>query len=248
MSTTSVPIRVGGRAVYWDFNGKACLAEVESISDDGPISLSLVNGGSVTAPRFQRGGERRHCCEEILVEDFDPEDEPQRPSGTDSMGPVEGRIAAPEVANPIHSIRTWTAAVNTPLRMAEALCMEEMAEVMGNFFVFSGDSRDENQKHFSGALFEYSRLLRQYRELEVGSDDLNALVDGHLDSAWVHLLAAATIVGPDNLAAAWSRLHHANIDGKQVDGRFVLDETGKVTKPEGWKAPTYNDLIKKEIL
>lgn len=233
MNTIKVPVKLGGQVAFWDHNGFAATAKVIELSDDGAYA-SLDCGGAAAqyVPRFgRRDGERRWCFDELEVEDFDPMLPPPAPR-----------------SNPVASIRAWCEAVTTPLRMAEALCMEEMAEVMDNFFVFSGDNRDENQRHFSAALLEYSRLLREYRELEVGSDDLEKLLDGHLDSAWVHLLAAAQIVGPENLAEAWSRLHRANIDGKQVDGAFILDETGKVTKPQGWTAPTYNDLIKKEIL
>lgn len=247
MATTRINAAAGAVVAFWDVNGQLGQARVLELSDDGSFAKLQTLVGDFEAsyvPRFgRRDNERRWCFDEVDYEGFDPD----ASEATKLIAAVKA-IDKPILANPIASIRAWCASVTTPLRMAEALCIEEQAEVMENFYVHDGEVRDENQKHFTEALHEYSRILRSFTELMVDSDDLNKLVDGHLDSAWVHLLAAAQIVGTENLAEAWSRLHRANIDGKQVDGAFILDETGKVTKPQGWQAPTYNDLIKQEII
>lgn len=153
--------------------------------------------------------------------------------------------AAAIVPNPIASVTEWMQAVTPTATMAEALCMEEMGETLQTFAVTDGETVDPTQAMVAEAMKGYAKALRQHQhELRVGYVDVNAAVDGHLDSVWVHLQAAAVLIGPENLAEAWSRLHKANVVDKKVDGVFVLDHTGKVTKPSTWVAPTYIDLIK----
>lgn len=150
------------------------------------------------------------------------------------------------MSNPIASVLEWMEAASVPdITMAEALCMEEMGETMQEFVVTDGVETDQFMPEVAGAFSGWAKALRQHQgELRVVVVDANALVDGHLDSVWVHLQAAAAVVGADNLAEAWARLHKANVVDKKVDGAFIKDATGKVIKPDGWTAPTYHDLIK----
>lgn len=153
------------------------------------------------------------------------------------------------MSNPIASVLEWMDAAGVPdITMAEALAMEEMGETMQEFVVTDGVETDPFQPDVARAMSQWARVLRQHQgELRVVVVNANDLVDGHLDSAWVHLQAAAAVVGAENLAEAWARLHKANVVDKKVDGAFVKDATGKVIKPDGWTAPTYHDLIKENF-
>lgn len=165
--------------------------------------------------------------------------------GFDPAAPIDtSKPLAARCDNPIASICEWMAAVTPTPAMAEALCMEEMGETLLGYKVTDGDVVDETQALVAQAMLGYADVLRRNPDLHVDYIDRDAVVDGHLDSAWVHLQAAAVLIGPENLSLAWSRLHKANVSDKKVDGKFVLDSTGKVTKPAGWVAPDYRDLIK----
>lgn len=147
-------------------------------------------------------------------------------------------------------------------KMYQSLCMEESAEWMDEIQVIDQPTGtvDMTQQVFVRALDGYSRTLRQFDELHVVTKDPNALLDAHLDCVWVHLGAALALLNgePEKLAEAWARLHHANVMGKlqrlvNEDGTpsqtfgFVRDATGKITKPEGWKAPEYHDLFEGQV-
>lgn len=159
-----------------------------------------------------------------------------------------------DAIGPIDSIEDWMTGVGhgaDHVTLYEALCMEEMGETLQEFVVTDGDTVSQIHGEVGDAMKGFSRVLRENsHDMRVVIVDRNKLIDAHLDSAWVHLCAAAAVLGDvSKLREAWSRLHKANIVDKQVDGKFVLDQTGKVIKPHNWQAPDYTDLITtKEIL
>lgn len=156
--------------------------------------------------------------------------------------------------SPITSIEEWMAGVGhgaAQHTLYEALCMEEMGDTLQEFVVTDGDTVSQIHGEVGEAMKGFSRVLRENSDyMRVVIVDRNKLIDAHLDSAWVHLCAAAAVLGDvSKLREAWSRLHNANVVDKQVDGEFVLDQSGKVLKPHTWTPPDYTDLITtKEIL
>lgn len=153
--------------------------------------------------------------------------------------------------NPIESIVAWMTGVGhgeQQVMLYEALCTEEQAEAFDEYTTrFKGSTHPHNDhKYLAESLHALAKTMRA--ELAIDSANKVQLLDAHLDSAWVHLCAAMALLGGGpagalRLGEAWSRLHKANVTDKQVDGRYVLDASGKVQKPAGWTAPDYSDLF-----
>lgn len=85
----------------------------------------------------------------------------------------------------------------------------------------------------------------------VSNMDIEEILDGFADAAWVAyngIYKTFRLLGRDPAVASaltetvLSRVCEANDAKRQSDGS-VLRENGKVVKPEGWKAPSYRDLI-----
>lgn len=158
------------------------------------------------------------------------------------------------MSNPILSVSEWMGAAGhglQSLKLYEALVMEETGETLGAYFVHDGLQVDSVLPGFARGLLDAAKLLRESDELYLGVPDPVALLDGHLDSVWVHLCAALALLGGDTekLARAWAEIHRSNVDGKKVDGQFVIGPSGKVTKPVGWTPPDleqFFDHIPKE--
>lgn len=158
------------------------------------------------------------------------------------------------MSNPILSVSEWMGATGhglPSLKLYEALVMEETAETFGSYFVHDGVQVDSVLPALAKGLLEASKLLRESDHLNVGVPDPVALLDGHLDSVWVHLCAAHALLGGDTekLARAWAEIHRSNVESKKVDGQFVIGPSGKVTKPAGWTPPDleqFFDHIPKE--
>ncbi len=153
--------------------------------------------------------------------------------------------------NPIDSIAAWMNGVGhgaAQQMLYEALCTEEQAEAFDEFETrFKGSVQKHNDHHdLAATMHRLAKTMRADLSIEV-TNPIN-LLDAHLDSAWVHLCAAMAMLGGgeqglDKLREAWGRLHKGNVTDKQVDGRYMLDASGKVQKPAGWTAPEYGDLL-----
>jgi predicted HAD superfamily Cof-like phosphohydrolase len=50
-----------------------------------------------------------------------------------------------------------------------------------------------------------------------------------------------------NLGPVFMAVHKANVNKQDKDGKYIRNETGKVLKPEGWKAPDIKAVIKNQI-
>lgn len=78
-----------------------------------------------------------------------------------------------------------------------------------------------------------------------GEIDWPEAVDGFLDIAYAALTGAVRLVGVEKASEAWYAIVDANLS--KVDGRYgdpILDPTtGKIGKPEGWKAPEIERII-----
>lgn len=152
-------------------------------------------------------------------------------------------MEAGQQANPLTSVADWCDGVDHRDRdvLYAALVVEEAGELAA--CVSSDDvhvsSAAENAEQFND---ELSRLLRKRGGSLAPKVDA---LDAALDTAWVALCLAYQLVGNDRgrLAAAWAELHRSNVTDKQVDGRFVKDETGKVMKPSGWTEPDFGRFL-----
>lgn len=70
--------------------------------------------------------------------------------------------------------------------------------------------------------------------------NLADLLDADIDLAWVSLGAAySTSTDP---SAAFGEVARANLD-KFPGGRALLDENGKVRKPDGWRPPDLSPFV-----
>lgn len=139
--------------------------------------------------------------------------------------------------NPIESVTEWCEGVgHGPEHKALyiALVLEEVAELLGSLDFPCVHPR----------LLYLSADLRQLSEsIRDGSTECRArpvqTLDAAMDTAWVSLCLARTLVG-DRLPDAWAELHRSNITDKQVGGRFMKDGSGKVIKPDGWQPPDFD--------
>lgn len=75
--------------------------------------------------------------------------------------------------------------------------------------------------------------------------DIPETVDGFIDIAYVALTGAIRLVGEAKAKECWDAVVDANLS--KVDGRYgpvVRDEeTGKILKPQGWKAPNIEEIL-----
>lgn len=71
------------------------------------------------------------------------------------------------------------------------------------------------------------------------------VLDGFIDVAYAALTGAIRVAGLTKARVAWDLVVDANLS--KVDGRYgppIIDlVTGKIGKPEGWKAPDMQALI-----
>lgn len=71
------------------------------------------------------------------------------------------------------------------------------------------------------------------------------VLDGFIDAAYAAFTGAIRVAGLTKARVAWDLVVDANLS--KVDGRFgppIIDlVTGKIGKPEGWKAPDIESLI-----
>lgn len=144
--------------------------------------------------------------------------------------------------NPIESIQYWMQAAGHENKTAlyAALTIEEAKEVLDCLW---SNSTALNCDIETAALeMNYlSGLLRKVQgEVQVERAEL---LDAALDTAWVALCMAYTIAGTD-LPKAWAELHRSNVTDKQVDGVFQKDAGGKITKPDGWRPPNFEQFVK----
>lgn len=118
----------------------------------------------------------------------------------------------------------------------------------------------------SGAVRGCRRSLRlaliteELRELAeaLRDDDLEGALDALVDLRYV-LDGTVVEFGLHNMATiedeygevpavifttAFYRVHSANMAKLGPDGKPIIDATGKIRKPEGWKAPDLSDLVK----
>ncbi len=72
------------------------------------------------------------------------------------------------------------------------------------------------------------------------------LLDADIDTLWVTL--GAIRAGGSDGSGAWVAVGEANWAKRFPDGTFHRDEkTGKVLKPEGWKAPDLSEFIHQDL-
>lgn len=147
------------------------------------------------------------------------------------------------MTNPIQSVDQWVRGVGhgDATQLYAALTMEEAKEVLESLGHRSNEVRREIRSAI-GVLDGVSYSLRHNTGMLA---DRLLLLDAALDTAWVALCLAHTLTG-DKLPDAWAELHRSNITDKQVDGRFVKDGSGKVVKPNGWRAPNLGQFLKRE--
>lgn len=77
-------------------------------------------------------------------------------------------------------------------------------------------------------------------EVELIAAQADAIVD-----CYYYSLNAAAKKGI-NISKVFELVHCANMD-KQIDGKFLKREDGKIIKPEGWKAPDVVEEIKRQM-
>lgn len=72
------------------------------------------------------------------------------------------------------------------------------------------------------------------------------VLDGFIDAAYAALTGAIRVAGLTKARVAWDLVVDANLS--KVDGRFgppiINPETGKIGKPEGWKSPDIEAVIR----
>lgn len=144
--------------------------------------------------------------------------------------------------NPIESISEWVDGVghhhNT--KLYTALSVEEVKEMLESIGHHSEAVRTEVRRAI-GVLDGVSYTLRHTDN--VLADRLE-LLDAALDTAWVSLCLAYTLTG-DKLPEAWAELHRSNVTDKQVNGEFKKDASGKVIKPDTWRAPNFMPFLRR---
>lgn len=147
--------------------------------------------------------------------------------------------------DPLFSVALWCEAVGhgpkqygTYLR----LTLEEMSEM-----VDEATASTTNATIALGSLqksLDAQHPMLKLIEKGLKPGELDKALDAALDTAWTALCNAYIICGShERLIEAWTTLHHSNITDKQVDGKFVKDETGKVKKPDGWEPPDFKLFV-----
>lgn len=145
--------------------------------------------------------------------------------------------------SPIESVTEWCEGVgHGPEHKALyiALVLEEVAELLIELG-FTGEGSDAARglaRWARAGLLGLSERIRGGAGVILASPERS--LDAALDTAWVSLCLARTLVG-DRLPDAWAELHRSNITDKQgPDGRFLKDSSGKVVKPAGWQPPDFD--------
>ena len=73
--------------------------------------------------------------------------------------------------------------------------------------------------------------------------NLEAALDAQVDREYI-LQGTNLELGFDGCyAEAFHRVHEANMAKLGPDGKPIVDSTGKVRKPEGWRAPELGDMV-----
>lgn len=76
-------------------------------------------------------------------------------------------------------------------------------------------------------------------------NDTAEVVDGFLDTAYVAITGAIRVAGVKKARECWEAILRANTS--KIDGTYgetVTDpDTGKILKPEGWKAPDIKGIL-----
>ncbi len=149
------------------------------------------------------------------------------------------------MSNPLQSVIDWCDGVGHRDRevLYSALVLEEVGELALDLAANDSLARDI-LTYLPRQLDALSTSMRKSGGHVVG--DRAGALDASLDIAWVALCLAYQLVGcdKDKLAAAWAELHRSNVTDKQVDGEFMLDNTGKVRKPQGWVPPNFKPFVR----
>lgn len=127
--------------------------------------------------------------------------------------------------------------------------IEEAVKNIAQFMELGGQdvppNFDDSKWHTMEEHADY--LLEEADETYEACMDGDAVeaLDGFIDAAYVALSGAIALVGVDKTVRAFEAVADANLS--KVDGRFgepVQHElTGKILKPEGWKAPDIEGII-----
>ena len=84
------------------------------------------------------------------------------------------------------------------------------------------------------------------------TQDAEEIIDGFCDCAFVALSGLRKALGElgiedsrqeELMHEAMARVCTANLNKLGPDGQFIKNEVGKITKPEGWQAPKFNDFF-----
>lgn len=95
-----------------------------------------------------------------------------------------------------------------------------------------------------------SEVDETYKGVQTGN--VPEIVDGFGDVAFLALngiyktfrkLGDDHDIATTKVAMVMGRICRANNGKRQADGTVLRNEAGKVQKPEGWRAPQYDDLI-----
>ena len=93
---------------------------------------------------------------------------------------------------------------------------------------------------------KFAFLERLFEEYEEGTEALSVsdLVDAFLDAAYVAFTGAVSFAGEEKAIECWEAICSANLS--KVDGSLgpvTRNESGKILKPEGFKAPDIENIL-----
>jgi hypothetical protein len=112
-------------------------------------------------------------------------------------------------------------------------------------------SKDLVRDHILSKAIEFIREEVRETEEAIDDDDREEIIDGFGDIAFIALngiYKEFRTAGDDHETAkiktvsVMNRICEANLSKKHPNGSIIY-KNGKVQKPEGWRAPTYGDLL-----
>lgn len=94
------------------------------------------------------------------------------------------------------------------------------------------------------------RLIREeYAELEkaIANEDIVKIADAYADLVYVVLGSALIHFGSDRFAKIWKEVQKTNM-AKTIKGKLIVDQQGKVLKPDGWAPPNISAIVFSESI
>lgn len=133
------------------------------------------------------------------------------------------------------------------LRICDPNTISLTALDVGQFRIANGLHIGEEPDSTQADLPLHKRLLaEEFTEFILALEEKNPekLLDALADIVYV-TYGVALDAGYD-LDGALNRVHAANMRKLGPDGNPIIDEDGKVQKPEGWTPPDLSDLVEKK--